>query len=315
MDTVKTSQPDGDTQGHVSDIANDIGQQLLQLRALKPLVVNITNYVVMNNTANALLALGASPIMAHSRREMSQLLAICGALVINIGTLDQLWLERMIFAARQAVAKHRPLVLDPVGCGASDLRTQAAITLCDIAAPLGEDFIIRANNSEIIALASQLTQRPPLISSKGVDSCHRSDAALDAALTLRTHYGCTITISGETDYIIGPQCFSLSNGDAIMPSVTGMGCTLSALTGAFAAFSANHTNNSHRLCPALTAAAIMGVAGELAGTNCPGPGTFQQRLLDTLYQLSPADMLARLKLQQLSLDSLSITTAITGASQ
>ena len=255
-----------------------ICEALVTLRAQKPLVVNITNYVVMNNTANALLAIGASPIMAHSRQEMAEMMSFSGALVINIGTLDSQWIPRMTFAVEQANANNKTVVLDPVGCGASHLRTDTAREI----AQLANNLIIRANASEIIALAGEQAQ------SKGVDALDSSEAALGAARFLVATYQCSVVISGEVDYVVtaNNEC-QLSNGHAMMPYVTGMGCTLTALTGAFAAV--GETSG-------LAAAAVLGVAGEIAAEKSAGPGSLQTNLLDTLYQLDTAMLNARLKL-------------------
>lgn len=244
----------------------------------KPLVVNITNYVVMNNTANALLAIGASPIMAHSRDELAEMMAFAGALVINIGTLDSAWTPRMAFAIEQANLKNKWIVLDPVGCGASSLRTKTSRQLAHAANKL----IIRGNASEIIALAGEQGQ------SKGVDALDSSEAALGAAQYLVNAYQCNVVVSGETDFIVTQEGYTrLHNGHAMMPYVTGMGCTLTALTGAFAAVG-EHTG--------LAAAAVLGVAGEIAAEQSKGPGSLQLNLLDTLYQLDEATLIQRLKL-------------------
>ncbi|NLS12048.1 hydroxyethylthiazole kinase [Vibrio sp. SM6] len=249
---------------------------LNQVREQKPLVVNITNYVVMNNTANGLLALGASPIMAHSQQEMAEMMSFCGALVINIGTLDSQWIPRMRFAIEQANVNHRPVILDPVGCGASALRTETAREF----AQLANQLIIRANASEVIALAGEMSK------SKGVDALDSSEAALDAARHLMTTYQANVVISGATDYIVTPShTISLNNGDAMMPHVTGMGCTLSALTGAFAAVGE---------MSGAAAAAVLGVAGEIAAEQSQGPGSLQMHLLDALYQLNAETLAARL---------------------
>lgn len=255
-----------------------ITQALAAVRQQKPLVVNITNYVVMNNTANALLAIGASPIMAHSKQEMAEMMSFAGALVINIGTLDSEWTPRMIFAVEQANANGKVVVLDPVGCGASTLRTETSRQI----ARLADKLIIRGNASEIIALAGEQAQ------SKGVDSLDSSDAALGAAEFLVAEYGANVVISGETDYIVTKsQTVTLGNGHEMMPYVTGMGCTLSALTGAFAAVG-DETG--------LAAAAILGVAGEIAAEKARGPGSLQLTLLDELYQLDEQTLAKRLKL-------------------
>ncbi|WP_243977436.1 hydroxyethylthiazole kinase [Vibrio natriegens] len=259
-------------------LIENITQALAAVRQQKPLVVNITNYVVMNNTANALLAIGASPIMAHSKQEMAEMMSFAGVLVINIGTLDSEWTPRMIFAVEQANANGKVVVLDPVGCGASTLRTETSRQI----ARLADKLIIRGNASEIIALAGEQAQ------SKGVDSLDSSDAALGAAQFLVAEYGANVVISGESDYIVTKSLtVTLGNGHEMMPYVTGMGCTLSALTGAFAAVG-DETG--------LAAAAVLGVAGEIAAEQARGPGSLQLTLLDELYQLDEQTLAKRLKL-------------------
>lgn len=251
---------------------------LNKVRKQKPLVVNITNYVVMNNTANALLAIGASPIMAHSQEEMSEMMSFAGALVINIGTLDSVWIPRMRYAIEQANKYKKPVVLDPVGCGATTLRTNLARELSQLA----DQLIIRGNASEIIALAGEQSQ------GKGVDAQDSSDAAVNAAKVLVETYQANVVVSGETDHIItADHHFTLHNGSALMPYVTGTGCSLSALTGAFAAVGEN---------TGLAAAAIMGVAGEIATKQSSGPGSLQVNLLDTLYNLNNESLTDYLRL-------------------
>jgi hydroxyethylthiazole kinase len=248
------------------------------VREQKPLVVNITNYVVMNNTANALLAIGASPIMAHSREEMAEMMSFSGALVVNIGTLDSLWIPRMMVAVEQANNHNKVVVLDPVGCGASKLRTQTSRQIADAANKL----IIRGNASEIIALAGEQG------TSKGVDSTDSSEAAVGAAQYLAKTYQCNVVVSGETDFIItADRQIKLNNGHVMMPYVTGMGCTLSALTGAFAAVGEE---------TGLAAAAVLGVAGEIAAEQSKGPGSLQLNLLDALYLLDEETLIQRLKM-------------------
>lgn len=259
-------------------LIEQITQALTAVRQQKPLVVNITNYVVMNNTANALLAIGASPIMAHSKQEMAEMMSFAGALVINIGTLDSVWTPRMSYAVEQANANGKIVVLDPVGCGASSLRTETSREI----ARLANKLIIRGNASEIIALAGERAQ------SKGVDALDSSDAALGAANFLVAEYGASVVISGETDYIVTKeQTVRLNNGHEMMPYVTGMGCTLTALTGAFAAVGDD---------TGLAAAAVLGVVGEIAAEQARGPGSLQMNLLDELYQLDEETLAKRLKL-------------------
>ncbi|OBU37870.1 hydroxyethylthiazole kinase [Photobacterium phosphoreum] len=261
-----------------ASVTESIITALALVREQKPLVVNITNYVVMNNTANALLAIGASPIMAHSRQEMAEMMHIAGSLVINIGTLDSEWIERMLFAVEQANANNKPIILDPVGCGASVLRTQTARIL----AAKANNLIIRGNASEIIALAGETSQ------TKGVDALDSSDTALTAAQVLVTQYHANVVISGEVDYIVtASQTISLSNGHHMMPYVTGMGCSLTALTGAFAAIGE---------ISGLAATAIYAIAGEIAAEQSAGPASLQLNIIDGLYQISAKQICQRLNI-------------------
>jgi hydroxyethylthiazole kinase len=251
---------------------------LAALRERQPLVHNITNYVVMNFTANALLAVGASPIMAHAEEELAELLGIVSALVLNIGTLSTPWIRSMQVAAAEAKLRGVPIVLDPVGAGASHLRTDTALALIETAAPA----VIRGNASEILALAGAAA------ATRGVDSTHASHDAADAARSLAQAHGCAVAVSGEQDFITdGTSDLLLSGGDPLMPRVTGMGCTATAIVGAFAA-----------VCPtpfraAAAGMATMEVAGELAAAQANGPGTFVPHFLDALHTLTPDQLATR----------------------
>jgi hydroxyethylthiazole kinase len=241
------------------------------IRKNSPLVHNITNYVVMNNTANALLALGASPVMAHAEPEVEDMVNIASALVINIGTLSDPWISSMFKACARAKQRNIPIVLDPVGVGATEYRTSTARELIHAASP----SIIRGNGSEIMALCEKD------VATRGVDSTSASDLAIDSAKVLNQEFGCVICITGETDYIVSEHgMISVKNGDAMMPRVTGLGCTATALCGAFAAI-----NPAHEMAAA-HAMAVMGIAGEIAAENAKGPASLQINFIDTLYQLT-----------------------------
>jgi len=258
-----------------------IWQNLSAVRAKAPLVHNITNYVVMNVTANALLALGASPIMAHAAGELDELLGIASALVLNIGTLDAAWIESMREAALIAGQRGLPIILDPVGAGASRLRTETALALMRIQRPA----ILRANPSEILALAGASC------ATKGVDSAHRSEDAEEAARSLAEAFGCVVVASGATDFLTdGKAAVRISGGTPLMPRITGMGCTSTALVGAFAAVA------DSPLSAAASGMAVMKVAAEVAAEKASGPGTLQVHFLDALHNLSQEDLLRRLKL-------------------
>ena len=254
-------------------LGGDILRSALEaVRAKSPLVHNITNYVVMNNSANALLAIGASPVMAHWSEEMEEMTSIAGALVINIGTLDERWVEAMLTAGGVALRKGVPMVLDPVGAGATSQRTAVALRIIEECKPA----VIRGNGSEIMALVSAD------IKSKGVDSSLSSHDALSAAQSLAKSTGAVVVISGETDYITnGTVTHTVEGGDAIMTAVTGMGCTSTALVGAFLAV------ESDALVAATSAMAVMSLAGERAAAYAKGNGSMQVNFLDELYNLTP----------------------------
>ena len=258
-------------------------ENLNSLREQSPLVHNITNYVVMNNTANALLSLGASPVMAHAENEVADIAAISSALVLNIGTLSDAWISAMITAGKKAKEIGIPIVLDPVGAGASYYRTNTCKQLIAACQP----DVIRGNASEIMALGNSD------IVTKGVDSTQTSNEALATANVLARELGCVIVISGETDYITdGETVLENAYGSPLMAKVTGMGCTASAIIGAFLGIEKN------TILASLHAMICMGLAGEKAAKNAKGPGSFQMHFLDALYQLNEKDI------QQLALPSL-----------
>lgn len=241
------------------------------VREKSPLVHNITNYVVMNNTANALLAIGASPVMAHAVEEVKDMVANASVLVINMGTLSEKWVDAMLLAGKAAKEKEIPLVFDPVGVGATPYRNQVAASIVNICKP----SIIRGNASEIMSLAKEKA------TTKGVDSTASSNTALEAAIRLAKDTGAIVVISGKEDFITDGQTVrSVKNGSTLMSKVTGMGCTATAIVGAFAAV------NPDLLAAATHAMTVMGVAGELAAQKAEGPGTMQLHFLDALYNLT-----------------------------
>ena len=252
-------------------ISSDVlSAAIAAVRTQNPLVHNITNYVVMNNSANALLAIGASPVMAHWVSEMEEMTAIAGALVLNIGTLDDKWIEGMLAAGKTAMRRGTPIVLDPVGVGATSQRTEAAIKIIEQCRPT----IIRGNASEIMALVDAS------VKSKGVDSSASSDDALESAKRLAVDTGAVVVISGATDYITnGIDVYTVEGGNPIMTTVTGMGCTSTAIVGAFAAVVEDPT------VAATAAMAVMSLAGERAAEYSRGNGSMQVNFLDELYNL------------------------------
>jgi hydroxyethylthiazole kinase len=260
-----------------------IWKNIQRIRAEGPLVLNITNYVVMNTTANALLAIGASPVMAHAIEEVEEMASLASALVINLGTLSAPWIEAMLKAGKEAGRRKIPIVLDPVGCGATRFRTATAQRMIRDIRPT----VIRGNASEIRSL---LRAGP---GAKGVDSRHTPDEVLDDARAVSQSAGCVVSVSGTVDLIVaGDDVVRIANGHPMMASVTGMGCTASAITGAFVAV------NSSPITAAAHAMAVVGIAGELAAQRAAGPGSFQVNFLDALYCIQESDVVQRLKMQK-----------------
>lgn len=240
----------------------------------KPLVHNITNYVVMNNTANALLAIGASPVMAHAQEEVEDMVHYAGALVINMGTLSPEWVKAMIIAGEAAIEDGTPVIFDPVGVGATPYRNHVAkeiVTRC-------KPTIIRGNSSEIMALAGLHVQ------TKGVDAVSNADEAVQAARQLAKNTGAVVVISGKIDYVISEyKAYIVEGGSDMMPRVTGMGCTATALLGACAAVVREEEDY---VAAALSSMVLMSVAAEIAEEKSGGPGSLQMNFLDALYCIS-----------------------------
>lgn len=261
-------------------------EALERIRAEKPLVHNITNFVVMNFTANALLALGASPVMAHAVEEVEEMVSLAGALVLNIGTLSGPWVEAMHKAARAANLGRIPVILDPVGAGATRFRTATATDLLREA----KISIIRGNASEVMALPGSP------VKTRGVDSSHASEEAHAAAVELSRAYGCVVAVTGERDFITdGKRAAVVSNGHPLMGRITGTGCAASALTGAFAAVEADS------FAAAVGSLVVFGVAGEMAAASQTRPGSFQVALLDSLDAVERGIITSRARLHVTSL--------------
>jgi hydroxyethylthiazole kinase len=258
---------------------DSVAEDLRRIRGEAPLVHNITNFVVMSSTANALLAVGASPVMAHALEEVEEMVGLARALVLNIGTLSPSWVDAMVLAGRRARGRGVPVVLDPVGVGATTFRTMSARRLLEEVRPT----IVRGNASEIRALAGEAQ------STKGVDSTETSDAALAAARAL-VERGSVVTVSGEVDVVMdGQGRVRVANGHPLMTRVTGMGCAASALTAAFASV------NPSAIEAAAHAMIVMGVAGEIAAGHAAGPGSFWVHWLDAVSALDEAEITARIR--------------------
>jgi hydroxyethylthiazole kinase len=241
----------------------------------KPLIHNITNYVVMNYTANALLSMGASPVMAHAPNEVEQMVSFAGALVLNIGTLTDDWIDSMIIAGKKAAALKTPVILDPVGSGATSLRTDSAKKIIHET----KISVIRGNASEILSLKNNDSK------TKGVDSIHSVEDASETAKKLAKDLQTTLAITGSVDLVTdGERTVHVSNGHPLMACVTGTGCTATAVIGAFLAV------DNDPFSAAATALAFFGLAGEVAGEKAQAPGSFMIEMLDALYLITPEQL-------------------------
>ena len=257
------------------------GESLRRLREAKPLVHQITNYVVMNETANATLALGALPVMAHAPEEVEEMVAFAGALVLNIGTLSSHWVDAMLAAGRVANARGIPVVLDPVGVGATRYRTETAKRILDEV----RVTVLRGNAGEIATLVGVDAEV------RGVESIGADGDPADLARQAGAALGLVASVTGVVDHVSdGTRVVAIENGDAMMASITGTGCMSSALTGCFLA-----VNHDRPLEAAAEALVAFGVAGEDAARSARGPGSFHVALYDSLAALDPATLEGRAK--------------------
>ena len=259
------------------DLAELTAQSLARIRERTPLIHNITNFVVMNDTANVLLALGASPVMAHAIEEVREMVAYAGALVLNIGTLEERWIEAMIAAGEEANARGIPVVLDPVGAGATTFRTATTERIRSRV----KVAVVRGNAAELATIAGMEAKI------RGVDSVASGDPALAAGLAA-ARFGGAAVVSGAVDYVSdGSRVAEIHNGHPLMGRITGSGCMATATVGAFLAVEPD---------PLLAAAEAMiafGIAGELAAEHSAGPGTFRAELMDAVAALDKDTILAR----------------------
>ncbi len=247
-----------------------IAKALKRLREKRPLVHNITNFVVMNTTANALLAIGASPVMAHAEEELEEMIQIADAVVINIGTLDRFWISSMEKAVEIAGKLKKPIVLDPVGAGATLLRTKTALKLLES----GNVSILRGNFGEIAALLGEHGK------TRGVDSrTYDRNVAKILAFKAAEEFGLVTAVTGEIDYVSdGKRIYAVENGTHILSRVTGTGCMVTAITGAFAAV-------EKPLNAAISSLVVFGIAAEKANVETEYPGSFHVKLYDWLYRV------------------------------
>ncbi len=266
--------------------SSDIWADVCAVRSQHPLVHSITNLVVMNYNANFLLAMGAAPVMAHAHEEVADMAAIAQALVLNIGTLEPYWIESMRQGLAVAARRGIKTVLDPVGAGATSYRNQSIEVLLQTAMP----SVIRGNASEIMSVAGVAVQ------TRGVDSSATVIDALQAGRDLARQTGGVVCISGLVDHVFDAhgRHASLANGHEWMTRITGVGCSASALVGAFCAVQPDAWRAT------VAAMAYLGVVGEVAALQVmaqgQGVGSLQIALLDQLQLMDEACFMSRLKM-------------------
>jgi hypothetical protein len=268
---------------------------LNQIRAASPLIHCITNYVTVNDVANVLLAIGARPVMADDLEEVEEITALSAGLCLNIGTLNARTIPSMIAAGKRARALGHPVVLDPVGAGASRLRTATALRILDEVRPT----LIRGNISEVRTLAVGTG------STQGVDA-NAADAVTEANLTaaaellrsFATRTGAIVAVTGAIDLVTdGRDCYAIRNGCAEMGQVTGSGCQLSALLAAALAAAPSDT-----LAAVAETVALMGTAGEIAWAQmgaCDGNATYRTRIIDAIYRMTSEELDVRMNIMKL----------------
>ncbi|MDY4953696.1 MAG: hydroxyethylthiazole kinase [Candidatus Onthomonas sp.] len=261
-----------------------LSKLLENVQKTSPLIHNITNYVTVNDCANILLACGGSPIMSDDLEEVEEITSICGGLNINIGTLNRNTIPSMFAAGKNANELGHPVVLDPVGAGASKLRTDTACRLLEEV----RFSVIRGNSSELKALALGSS------STRGVDADATdavTDETLDRAVAFAKEFsartGSVIAITGAIDIVADQnRAFCIRNGHPMMSRITGTGCQLSAMTAAYIT-----ANPETPLEAAAAAVCAMGLCGELAYqrmTELDGNSSYRNYIIDAIYRLTPA---------------------------
>ncbi|RSD26619.1 hydroxyethylthiazole kinase [Mesobacillus subterraneus] len=267
----------------------EIAELLDRVRREKPLVHNITNVVVTNFTANGLLALGASPVMAYAHEEAAEMAGIAGSLVLNIGTLKPDVVEAMLIAGKAANEVGVPVILDPVGAGATAYRTETARKLLEEL----EIAIVRGNAAEIANIAGEKWDI------RGVDAGESGGDVSELAISAAKKLKSIVVLTGKEDIITdGRSIFINHTGHRLLTKVTGTGCLLTSLIGAFAAVEKNH------LHAAAAAVSFYGVAAEIAAEKCSeqGPGSFQIELLNQLYLVGAEDLISKCSFFQKEVD-------------
>lgn len=254
-----------------SNVGKRISEILERIHQERPLIHNITNMVAMNDSANIILAVGALPIMAHAQEEVGEMVKAAGALVLNIGTLTPEQIESMIIAGRVANSLKIPVILDPVGAGATNLRTESALRLQEKI----KINIVRGNFAEISILDGLKGNI------KGVESIGTEKNSVEIACSLARKYNQVAIITGKQDVVTdGKRVVEIDNGSPMLRTITATGCMATSLIASFAAVDEDY------LLASTGALVCFGLAGERAAVKAQGPGSFKVNLFDEIYNLN-----------------------------
>lgn len=266
------------------NILHDVVGSLRQLREKRPLIHHITNYVSSNDCANITLGIGASPVMGEDIGEVAEMVSLAAALVLNIGTPSPEKIESMIVAGKQAALKKIPIVLDPVGAGATGLRLQAANRILS-ELPV---IVVRGNLSEASALLGIKDKM------QGVDCRSERENGQEIAQQLSTKLGCIVAVTGKTDIVAnGSRICSIYNGDALLTGITGSGCMTTSLVASYCSVAQDPFIGT------VAGVATMGIAGEMAARRLKpdeGLGSFRVRLFDAVSKLDSETLLRLINL-------------------
>lgn len=256
------------------NITNAVCEDLKLLRERRPLIHNITNFVVMNETANATLSIGALPIMSHAKEEVEEMAGMSNALVLNIGTLTPEWVESMILAGKEANKKNIPVLLDPVGAGATKLRTESSKRIMENV----KISVLRGNSAEVSALIGLTSEI------RGVESISAAESAYKIAGQAAEKLGCVVAITGRVDVVSdGSRTVKIGNGHHMLGRVVGTGCISNVIIASFMGVEPD------AFIAAIGGLTAFGIAGEIAVLDADAkPGTFHMKLYDALYALDPS---------------------------
>jgi hydroxyethylthiazole kinase len=259
-----------------------IAEMMDSVKKKRPLVHHITNYVTVNDCANICICSGGAPVMTDEAKDIPEMVRISSAVVLNIGTLNETTVDSMLLAGKTAKRFGIPVILDPVGVGATEYRTDVAWKLIKRA----EVSVIKGNGGEISVLAGM----GGIV--KGVDSISGSRDE-NAAISLASMTGAVVAATGKTDYVSdGKTTYILNNGCDMMETVSGTGCMACSVVGAYVGACGA---SAESVAAAISAFSI---AGEISGEKAFGPGSFKTKLFDSLYNLTPEEAKKRAKISE-----------------